>query len=119
MVAEIIFLDKIVYMTIFDFALLFLSSFGLVWTIVYAEILDILGIRQIIEKSEFFKSLTHCSFCTGFWVGVLYTAPLFLSYFISPTLFHVVSLPFCTASICYILDKITCLFEDLSLYFKK
>lgn len=49
---------------------LLVSSCGITFTIVHAEIMDILKIRQFIQKSPFFKKVIKCSLCTGVYVGL-------------------------------------------------
>lgn len=54
-----------------ELLLFLLMVSGITFTVVHAEIMDILKIRPFLHKSEFVKKLTHCSLCTGFWVGLI------------------------------------------------
>ena len=56
-----------------DYLFLLLTACGITYTLVWAEILDILKIRPFLYKSEFLKKLLKCSFCTSFYVGILLT----------------------------------------------
>ena len=53
-----------------------MSVAGLVFLTKYAEILDILKIRPLWERSKFFTKLFGCAYCSGFYfsifVGLLY-----------------------------------------------
>jgi hypothetical protein len=54
-----------------ELIILLLACCGLTFTIVHAEIMDILKIRPFLQRFNFTKKLIKCSFCTGFYVGIL------------------------------------------------
>lgn len=58
-------------MNIADLFLMFFSVAGLVFLTKYAEILDILKIRQFWEKSAFFSKLFGCAYCSGFYFSIM------------------------------------------------
>ena len=53
--------------------ILLFACFGITFTLVHAEILDILKIRPFLYKSQFLKKLLKCSFCTSFYVSIFLT----------------------------------------------
>jgi len=57
-------------MNITEFLTYLTGCCGITFIIVHSEIMSMLGIRQLLHKSLFFKKLTSCSLCTGAWVGV-------------------------------------------------
>ena len=58
--------------------LLLLATCGVTFTFVHSKIVSMIGLRQQWEKINFFKELFHCSFCTGFWAGLI-VGTIFLS----------------------------------------
>lgn len=92
-------------MNLAELLLLLLSCCGLTFIVVHAEILDLLKIRQLFNKSPFVKKLTRCSLCTGFWVGS------FIGLIWIPFKFFI---PFCFASsaISFIFERIVILLDE-------
>jgi|7_EtaG_2_1085326.scaffolds.fasta_scaffold08430_6 hypothetical protein len=46
-----------------------LASYGLCYVLMEAKVFNF--IRDKVTKIKFFKELLSCSFCTGFWTGLL------------------------------------------------
>lgn len=92
-------------MNLAELFLLLASCCGITFTIVHAEIMNILGIRQFLNQFSFFKKLIKCSLCTGFWVGLL----VGLCYVNLQMV-----LPFCFASsaCCFLYDRTTILLDE-------
>lgn len=86
--------------------ILLLACFGVTFTLMYAEILDIIPIRPLLLKIEFFKKLLHCAFCTGFWSS-LFVGILFIEFK------YIIPFALAGASVSYILDRITLLIDNL------
>lgn len=92
-------------MTFIELIIYLLACCGITFTIVHAEIMSILGIRQFLHKSEFFKKLTSCSFCTSFYVGIA-----LLLLFEPSKLFFI--LPFAASAFTFLWDRIVILLDD-------
>lgn len=92
-------------MTLIELIIYLFACCGITFTIVHAEILSILVIRQFLHKSEFFKKLTSCSFCTGFYVGIglLIFMPLSYMSWI---------LPFAASAFTFLWDRIVILLDE-------
>lgn len=58
-------------MNLTELFLFLFASAGMTFTIVYAEILDILKIRPFLMRSNFIKKMITCSFCTAYYTGLL------------------------------------------------
>ena len=52
-----------------ELIILLLACCGLTFTIVHAEIMDILKIRPFLQRFNFTRKLIKCSLCSGFYVG--------------------------------------------------
>lgn len=100
-------------MSLADIFLLLFSCAGLSFILVHSEIMDIIGLRPLWEKSEFLKKLFHCSFCTGNWIGVFYASSLILiKLFISDVLFYICAIPFASAAFCFLWDRIVIFIDN-------
>jgi len=88
-----------------DVILLLLAAFGCTLILMYGEILSLLGIRQFIEKYNFFKKLLKCSMCTGWWVGLV-IAVIYLP------LGSILPFAFASAGICFTLERAVILIDD-------
>jgi hypothetical protein len=81
-------------------------AFGLTCIIVHGQILDILKIRALYNKIEFFKKLFSCSLCTGWWVGLL----LGIIYF---DIKYIIPFSFASSGFCFFLERFTILLDDV------
>jgi hypothetical protein len=54
-----------------ELIILLLACCGLTFTVVHAEIMDILKIRPFLQRFNFTKKLIKCSLCSGLYVGIL------------------------------------------------
>ena len=88
-----------------DVILLLLAAFGCTLILMYGEILSLLGIRQFIEKYNFFKKLLKCSMCTGWWVGLV-IAVIYIP------LVSILPFAFASAGICFVLERVVILIDD-------
>lgn len=93
-------------MSLVDLTILLLACFGITFTLMYAEILDIIPIRPLLLKVNFFKKLLHCAFCTGFWVS------LFIGIIFADGM-RIIPFALAGASVSYILDRITLFIDNL------
>ena len=59
------------HISLVELIVLLLSCCGITFTIVHAEIMDILKIRPFLQKFNFTKKLIKCSLCSGTYVGLL------------------------------------------------
>jgi len=82
-----------------------LACCGITFTVVHAEIFSIMGIRQFLHKSEFFKKLTSCAFCTGFYVGMGLLMFMPLSYMSC-------ILPFAASAFTFLWDRVVILLDE-------
>jgi hypothetical protein len=93
-------------MGIVEFLLLLLSCLGVTLTFVHMEIMDIIKLRPLWEKSSFLKKLFSCSACTGWHVGLWFGVSMFLLlYFEYIVLFYMCCLPFASQAFCYLLER--------------
>jgi len=100
-------------MSFADIILLLFSCAGLSFILVHSEIMDMIGLRPLWEKIEFFKKLFHCSFCTGTWIGLLYASTLiFIKFFVSDMMFYLGSIPFASAAFCFLWDRIVIFLDN-------
>lgn len=99
-------------MNLSELILLLLCCCGITFTVVHAEIMDILKIRPFLYKFSFTKKLTKCSLCTGVWTG------LFIGLFYIP---YNLLLPFCFASsaCCFLFDRLTIFLDEMILKYTK
>ncbi len=85
---------------------LLLACLGVTLTFVHMKIMDIIGLRPLWEKINFFKDLFNCSACTGWhvglWFGITLLIILFLEYVF---LFYAICLPFASQAFCYLLER--------------
>ena len=88
-----------------DVILLLLAAFGCTLILMYGEILSLLGIRQFLEKYNFFKKLLKCSMCTGWWVGLVIVV-------IYLPLGSILPFAFASAGICFTLERAVILIDD-------
>lgn len=57
--------------TLVELITLLLACCGMTFTIVHAEIMDILKIRPFLQRFNFTKKLIKCSLCSGTYIGLL------------------------------------------------
>jgi len=89
-----------------DLFLFLFACAGITFTIVHAEILDIWKIRPFIHKIDFFKKLTSCSLCTGFWTG------LFVSIIFYPETENYILLAFASSAFSFLFERSTILMDE-------
>lgn len=99
-------------MTTIELFLFLCCSFGLTCIIVHGQILDILKIRPLYNKIEFFKNLFRCSLCTGWWVGLVEGIIYFDTKYIMP-------FAFASAGFCFFAERLTILLDDIIISLKK
>jgi len=92
-------------MSFWELFLLLSCCCGMTFTIVHSEIMNILKIRQFLHKWEFFKKLTSCSLCTGFWVGVGVGLLYVPFYYVGPFAFS-------SSAFCFLYDRTTILLDE-------
>jgi hypothetical protein len=93
-------------MGIVEFILLMLACLGVTLTFVHMKIMDIIGLRPLWEKVNFFKELFRCSACTGWHVGLWFGISMFsLLHFGYILLFYICCLPFASQAFCYLLER--------------
>lgn len=94
--------------------ILLLACFGLTVILVQSIIVDKLKLRPLWERSKFLKELFNCSMCTGWWVGLYFaTIKIFtlhgesfgLSLFIVNTIYYLLTLPFASSGLCWLLEN--------------
>lgn len=95
-----------------DIFLLLWSCVGLTIILVHSEIMDIIKLRPLWEKSWFLKKLFNCSMCTGTWVGGYNILTILSYFFISPILFYCLSIPFASSGFCYAIERIIIAIDD-------
>ena len=88
--------------------LFLIACAGITFTIVHAEIMDILHIRPFLNKSPFIAKLIQCSLCTGTWVGA------FVGLF-AVSLAHLIPFAFASAAISFLFERTTILIDELVL----
>ena len=99
-------------MGIVELIMLLLACLGVTLTFVHMKIMDIIGLRPLWEKIEFFKTLFHCSACTGWQVGLWFGVPLILLWFFGfHILFYCMTLPFTSLSFCYLFERLCILID--------
>lgn len=86
--------------------LLLLASFGLTFTIVHAEIMDILKIRPFLNRFEFTRKLIKCSLCSGFYVS------LFFAFWYLP-LANWLVFAFAGSGFSFIMERLAILIDEL------
>ena len=108
-------------MILIHLLLLLLACVGLTYTIVQTEIMDIIGLRPLWEKSTFFKKLFNCAFCTGTWVGGPIYGVLCLSllYFQLYWIFYVITLPFASATLSFIYERSVIMIDNINIILEK
>jgi hypothetical protein len=93
-------------MGIVELIVLLLACLGVTLTFVHMKIMDIIGLRPLWEKIEFFKTLFNCSACTGWHVGLWFGSAMFLLlHFKYIVLFYLICLPFTSQAFCYLLER--------------
>ena len=102
-----------------DIALILLACYGLTTILVKSTIME--RFREFVGKVEFFRELISCSLCTGFWVGIYFAFVLFflltpgifgLSLALSKGVFYLMTIPFASSGVSWILDRAATLLDD-------
>ena len=88
-----------------DTFLFLIACAGMTFTIVHAEIMDILHIRPLLDKWSFTRKLTHCSLCTGTWVGALLGPFAVELRFVIPFLFASAAVSFLFERLMILIDE--------------
>jgi hypothetical protein len=93
-------------MSLFELIIfLLIATCGLVFTIVHAEIMDILKIRPFLQKSPFIKKVIKCSLCTGVYIGFALGLLFLPLIFIIPFAFAASGVAFIYERTVYLLDE--------------
>jgi hypothetical protein len=107
-------------MTIVSLILLFLACLGVTITFVHMEIMDIIKLRPLWEKSAFLKKLFHCSACTGWHVGLWYGLLCYFIMVIGLThIFYIMTLPFASSAFCFLFERIMILADNVNVKLEK
>lgn len=107
-------------MTLASIIVLLLACLGVTITFVHMEIMDILKLRPLWEKSAFLKKLFHCSACTGWHVGLWYGMFCFiLSSFGWTFLFYLCTLPFASSAFCFTFERLVILVNNINIKVEK
>jgi len=100
-------------MSLVEFLQLILACWGVMFVVSHSEIFSMLGIRQQIEKIEFFKKLIHCSFCIGTWIGASYGIGCYLLlYWDFKLYFNIATIPLAIATTTYAIERIVFAFDE-------
>lgn len=92
-------------MSLLEILLLLLGCAGLTFTIVHAEIMSILKIRQFLQKFDFTKKLIKCALCTGTWVGMACSLAYIEKKYIIPFVFASAAFSFLFERTVILLDE--------------
>jgi len=93
-------------MNLVDLIILLLACLGVTLNFVHMKIMDIIGLRPLWEKINFFKMLFNCSACTGWHVGFWFGVPMFwILQFGYLHAFYMICIPFASQAFCYLLER--------------
>jgi hypothetical protein len=107
-------------MNLVSLILLLLACLGITITFVHMEIMNILKLRPLWEKSQFLKKLFHCSACTGWHVGLWYGIFCYILYtFEYNFAFYLITLPFASSAFCFMFERTIILVDNLNIKIEK
>ena len=95
-----------------EFIILLLACCGLTFTIVHAEIMDILKIRPFLQRFNFTKKLIKCSLCSGLYVGIL------IGVFYIP-MSILIPFAFCSSGVSFLYERFVYLLDELIIKISK
>lgn len=91
------------------------------WTyfVVQSTLMDIIGLRQWLEKNDFVKKLISCSFCTGTHIGIYWGLFCFWLNHIQSIWFYVLTIPFTAACVSFLFERFMVFLIDAGVYIDK